>query len=53
LMADSEVFYQISESYAPGCVRGVRWNDPVFGIAWPEAERIMALRDADYPDFVP
>jgi dTDP-4-dehydrorhamnose 3,5-epimerase len=28
------------------------WNDPAFGIVWPSAEtRIMAERDATYPDF--
>ena len=32
---DTEVFYQMSEFYAPDAARGVRWNDPAFGIAWP------------------
>ncbi len=32
---DTEVFYQMSEFYAPECARGVRWNDPAFGIEWP------------------
>ena len=29
LTDDSEVFYQISESYSPEHVRGVRWNDEI------------------------
>jgi dTDP-4-dehydrorhamnose 3,5-epimerase-like enzyme len=29
----------------------VRWNDPAFGIVWPEAARVMNDRDAGYPDF--
>jgi dTDP-4-dehydrorhamnose 3,5-epimerase len=29
----------------------VRWNDPAFAIAWPDAERTMNARDAGYPDF--
>ena len=49
---DSEVFYQMSEFYAPEHARGVRWNDPAFGIGWPIAEPIMADRDRNYPDFV-
>jgi len=49
---DTEVFYQMSQFYAPECARGVRWNDPAFGIAWPEGERIIIERDQSYPDFV-
>jgi dTDP-4-dehydrorhamnose 3,5-epimerase len=49
----TEVFYMISEFYAPESARGVRWDDPVFSIAWPAAERrIISARDAGYPDFV-
>jgi dTDP-4-dehydrorhamnose 3,5-epimerase len=47
----TEVFYQISEFYAPEHARGVRWNDPIFGISWPDDERILVERDASYPDF--
>jgi dTDP-4-dehydrorhamnose 3,5-epimerase len=32
---NTEVFYQMSEFYAPECARGVRWNDPAFDIVWP------------------
>lgn len=48
---DTEVFYQMSEFYAPDHARGVRWNDPAFGIRWPEAERTISERDQHYPDF--
>jgi dTDP-4-dehydrorhamnose 3,5-epimerase len=48
---NSEVFYQMSEFYAPQHSRGVRWNDPVFGIVWPIREPIMLERDRNYPDF--
>jgi dTDP-4-dehydrorhamnose 3,5-epimerase len=48
---DTEVFYQISQFYSPEHGRGVRWNDPAFGIPWPPADRIMIDRDRDYPDF--
>ena len=53
LLDDTEVFYQMSQAYAPQCARGVRWNDPAFGIEWPLAERTMHERDRNYPDFVP
>jgi dTDP-4-dehydrorhamnose 3,5-epimerase len=49
----SEVFYQMSQSYAPSHARGVRWDDPSFGIRWPDAERIMSERDRTYPNFRP
>lgn len=46
------VYYQMSELYDPQYERGARWNDPTFGIHWPDAERIIIERDATYPDFV-
>lgn len=48
---NSEVLYQMSAPYVAGSGRGVRWNDPAFGIQWPEAERIIIQRDRDYADF--
>jgi dTDP-4-dehydrorhamnose 3,5-epimerase len=51
LVDDTEVFYQMSEFYAPAHARGVRWNDPAFGISWPPGERIITERDQTYPDF--
>ena len=48
---DTEVFYQMSEYYAPEYARGVRWNDPAFDIEWPEEVRVISERDRSYPDF--
>ncbi len=50
---DTEIFYQMTDFYAPEAARGVRWNDPAFGIEWPVANPEMNERDATYPDFVP
>jgi dTDP-4-dehydrorhamnose 3,5-epimerase len=47
---DTEVAYQMSEFYAPGAGRGVRWDDPTFGIRWPGEVRVVAERDRTYPD---
>jgi dTDP-4-dehydrorhamnose 3,5-epimerase len=52
LKDDTEVFYQISEYYAPASARGIRWNDPAFGIEWPAAERTISERDRSHPDFL-
>jgi dTDP-4-dehydrorhamnose 3,5-epimerase len=48
---DSEVFYHIDEVFVSDLARGVRWNDPVFGIRWPLENPILSDRDRDYPDF--
>lgn len=47
----TEVFYQMSEFYAPEHGRGVRWNDPAFKISWPLVPRMMSERDRTYPNF--
>ncbi len=53
LADNTEVFYQMSEFYTPESARGVRWDDPAFGIEWPPGKRIMSERDRRYADFVP
>ena len=53
LADDTEIFYQISEFCAPEYGRGVRWDDRLFGISWPDAERTIIERDQRYPDFQP
>jgi dTDP-4-dehydrorhamnose 3,5-epimerase len=50
---NTEIFYQITPSYEKVAQRGIRWNDPAFGIKWPHCpQRIVLERDANYPDFV-
>jgi dTDP-4-dehydrorhamnose 3,5-epimerase len=49
----SEVYYQMSEFYVPELARGVRWNDPAFGIQWPVQDLTISKRDQEYPDFTP
>jgi dTDP-4-dehydrorhamnose 3,5-epimerase len=51
LSDDTEVFYQMSEFFAPDRARGARWNDAAFGIAWPIPGPIMNERDKTWPDF--
>lgn len=48
---NSEVFYQMSQIYRSAFARGVRWNDPAIGIAWPLSDPILSARDAGYLDF--
>ncbi len=49
---DTEVFYQMSEFHHPECARGIRWDDPAFGITWPEGEPVVSERDQQYSDFI-
>jgi dTDP-4-dehydrorhamnose 3,5-epimerase len=52
LTDNTELFYQMAEFYHAESARGVRWNDPAFGIDWHELpERIMNKRDANWADF--
>jgi dTDP-4-dehydrorhamnose 3,5-epimerase len=51
LEPDSDVLYVMGHPFVEGAGRGVRWNDPAFGIAWPTAPRVISPRDAAYPDF--
>ena len=48
----TEVFYQMSEFHYPECARGVRWNDPAFGIFWPGDIQIISIGDQQYIDFI-
>lgn len=49
LVDDSEVFYQMSETFHPECARGFRWNDPAISIAWPLREAIVSQSDRSSP----
>jgi len=48
---NTEIMYQMSEYYHSDHARGVRWNDPVFSIAWPVNNQIVSKRDREYTDF--
>ena len=48
---ESETLYLISAPYAPEAARGVRWDDPAFGIDWPHEPRVMSEKDKAWPDF--
>jgi len=48
---NTEVFYQMSEFYSPESSKGVRWNDPAFGILWPSTPSVISDRDQSYADY--
>jgi len=47
LEPDTEVIYKLTDSYAPETERGVLWNDPALGIAWPVAPEAAIVSDKD------
>jgi len=52
LVDATEVYYQMTDVYAPELAAGFRWNDPAFGIEWPISSGVViSRRDAEYPDF--
>jgi dTDP-4-dehydrorhamnose 3,5-epimerase len=54
LVDETETFYQVSAFYAPDAERGVRWDDPAFGIEWPDPDRpLMSEKDRTWPDYRP
>lgn len=50
---NTEVMYQVSQVYSPESARGVRYDDPVFGIRWPLKVEVISDRDARWPDWSP
>ena len=49
LSDDTEVLYQMSVFHHPESARGLRFDDPALGIAWPLPPSIMSERDRSYP----
>ena len=50
---DTEALYLVSQRHDPGAERGLRFDDPAFGIAWPMAPSVISDKDAAWPDFDP
>lgn len=49
----SEVTYPVGEFFTPGHERGLRWDDPAFGIEWPLPVAAISEKDQSWPDFSP
>jgi len=50
LTDNSETFYMVTEFYAPEYEWGVRFDDPAFGIIWPDVgELIVSDKDRTWP----
>ncbi len=51
LVDDTDLVYFITTPYVASAARGVRFDDPAFGIAWPGAAAVMSDKDRALPDF--
>jgi dTDP-4-dehydrorhamnose 3,5-epimerase len=47
LEPDTEVAYKVGAFYSRAHDRGIRWNDPALGIAWPVGASDVVLSDKD------
>jgi len=48
---NSELFYLVSQFYSPELERGIRWDDPMFSIKWPQTPIVVSERDLCHPNF--
>jgi dTDP-4-dehydrorhamnose 3,5-epimerase len=46
---DTEMYYMTSQFYTPGAARGVRFDDPAFGIQWPLVATAVSEQDRNWP----
>lgn len=46
---ETEMFYHTSAYYSPDAVRGARFDDPAFGIAWPLPVSVVSDQDQQWP----
>jgi dTDP-4-dehydrorhamnose 3,5-epimerase len=51
LADDTELIYMTNKPYAPGAARGVRYDDPAFGIRWPAEVRVISKADLGWEPF--
>jgi len=53
LEPDTELLYKVSAPYSRDDDRGIAWNDPDLGIAWPisEEDAVLSEKDAVQPAF--
>jgi dTDP-4-dehydrorhamnose 3,5-epimerase len=51
LKDQTRVFYQMTNFFHPESARGVKWNDPLFGIQWPAGRKIISEKDNQFSEY--
>jgi len=51
LKDNTEVYYNVSQYYAPEYEAGIRWNDPLFNITWPMQPTSISNKDNSWKFF--
>jgi len=51
LTDDAEMYYLTSASYAATAARGIRYDDPAFGIVWPLPIAVVSEADTKWADY--
>jgi len=49
LVNHTEMHYMASEFYSPHAAKGVRFDDPKFGIEWPLSPSAVSVQDRNWP----
>lgn len=49
LAPNTEVQYKVDAFYSADYDRGIAWNDPAIGIAWPAQNPVLSAKDASHP----
>jgi len=52
LVDDTELLYQMSQFYTPSAARGVRYDDPAFGIEWPLDIAMISKADGSWAPYL-
>ena len=48
-LPDTEVQYKCTDTYAPDCDGGIRWDDPSIGIDWGVTDPVLSAKDQVAP----
>lgn len=52
LEKNSLIEYFVTQYYSPKHEKGIRYNDPAFGIKWPIKNTILSEKDRNWPNFI-
>ena len=48
---NTAIQYMVSQFYAPGAEKGIKWDDPKFNIQWPIDIAVISEKDNSHPYF--